>query len=342
LPLLQSVVYKELAMTRNTNEYSQAGSNTSSNASSNTGSNMSPHHSQIEDDEIDLRELFATIWTGKLLIIGITSLFAVLAVVYALMLSPVQAGDSASSLASKFGGLASLAGVSLPGGGGADKTAFAIEYIKSRAFLTTFINKHPDVLPELMAIDKWNAGNNSISYDTEIFDTETGEWVREVDFPQQPKPSVQEAHIIFQEQLSIAQDEDSGFVTLVIEHQSPYVAEKWVSWLIQDVNDALRDNDVAQAERSIEYLQSEINNTSLSEMRSSLFDLVQSQTQTIMLANASPEYIFKTLDPAVVPELEAKPKRALIVVLGTLLGGILGVLIVLVRHFMNKEEGATV
>jgi uncharacterized protein involved in exopolysaccharide biosynthesis len=336
------VVYKELAMTRNTNEHSQAGFN--------TGSNTSPHHSQIEDDEIDLRELFATIWAGKLLIIGITSLFAVLAVVYALMqpniyrsealLSPVQAGDSASSLASKFGSLASLAGVSLPGGGGADKTAFAIEYIKSRAFLTTFINKHPDVLPELMAIDKWNAGNNTMSYDTEIFDAETGEWVREVDFPKQPKPSVQEAHIVFKQQLSIAQDKESGFVTLAIEHQSPYVAEKWVSWLIQDVNDALRDNDVAQAERSIEYLQSEINNTSLSEMRSSLFDLVQSQTQTIMLANASPEYIFKTLDPAVVPELKAKPKRALIAVLGTMLGGMLGVLIVLVRHFINKEEGA--
>ena len=336
-------------MTRNTNEHSQAGSNASSNARSNTGSNMSPHHSQIEDDEIDLRELFATIWAGKLLIIRITSLFAVLAVVYALMqpniyrsealLSPVQAGDSASSLASKFGGLASLAGVSLPGGGGADKTAFAIEYIKSRAFLTTFINKHPDVLPELMAIDKWNAGNNTISYIAELYNAETGEWVREVNFPKQPKPSVQQAHGKFKQQLSIAQDKDSGFVTLAIEHQSPYVAKKWVSWLIRDVNDVLRSKDIAQAERSIEYLQSEINNTSISEMRSSLFNLVKSQTHTIMLANASPEYIFKTVDPAVVPELKAKPKRALIAVLGTLLGGMLGVLIVLVRHFMNKDEG---
>ena len=88
------------------------------------------------DDEIDLRELFTTIWAGKVLIIGVTSVFAVLAVVYALMqpniyrsealLAPVQAGDSASSLASKFGGLASLAGVNL-GGGGMDKTSLAIE-----------------------------------------------------------------------------------------------------------------------------------------------------------------------------------------------------------------------
>ena len=327
-------------MSNNNNEYSAPSVNTNPNAK------------HIDDDEIDLRELFSAIWDGKALIIAVTSVFAVLAVVYALLqpniyrsealLAPVQAGDSASSLASKFGGLASLAGVSLPGGGSADKTAFAIEYIKSRAFLTTFINKHPDVLPELMAVDKWNAGNNTISYDDEIFDAEAGKWVREVDFPKQPKPSVQEAHIKFKEQLSIAQDKESGFVTLAIEHHSPYVAEKWVTWLVQDVNDALRDNDIAQAERSIAYLQSEINNTSLSEMRSSLFDLVQSQTQTIMLANASPEYIFKTVDPAVVPELKAKPKRALIVVLGTMLGGMLAVLIVLIRHFSQKsdDEGA--
>jgi len=326
-------------MSNNNNEYSAPSVNTN------------PNTRHMDDDEIDLRELFSAIWDGKRLIITVTSVFAVLAVVYALLqpniyrsealLAPVQAGDSASSLASKFGGLASLAGVSLPGGG-SDKTAFAIEYIKSRAFLKTFMQKHPDVLPELMAVEKWNAGNNTLSFDPEVYDAESGKWLREVVTPKQAKPSVQEAHKIFNQQLSVAQDKETSFVTLAIEHHSPYVAEKWVTWLVQDVNDALRDNDIAQAERSIAYLQSEIDNTSLSEMRSSLFDLVQSQTQTIMLANASPEYIFKTVDPAVVPELKAKPKRALIVVLGTMLGGILAVLIVLIRHFSQKsdDEGA--
>ena len=124
-------------MSNNNNEYSATNVNTNAK--------------HIDDDEIDLRELFSAIWDGKALIIAVTSVFAVLAVVYALLqpniyrsealLAPVQDGDSASSLASKFGGLASLAGVSLPGGG-SDKTAFAIEYIKSRAFLKTFMQKH--------------------------------------------------------------------------------------------------------------------------------------------------------------------------------------------------------
>jgi uncharacterized protein involved in exopolysaccharide biosynthesis len=227
--------------------------------------------------------------------------------------------------------------VSLPAGS-IDKTSLAIEYIQSRVFLKTFIHNHPDVLPALMAVEKWNAGDNTLQFDNEMYEVATGEWIREVDFPKQPQPSVQEAHLVFKQILSIAQDKESSFVTLAIEHQSPYVAAQWVSWLVEDMNNALRDNDIAQAERSIAYLQSEINNTSLSEMRSSLFELIQSQTQTIMLANASPEYIFKTVDPAVVPELKAKPKRALIVVLGTMLGGMLAVLIVLIRHFVNKDE----
>ena len=59
-----------------------------------------------------------------------------------------------------------------------------------------------------------------------------------------------------------------------------------------------------------------------------------------MLANSRPEYLFKTIDPAIVPEEESSPKRALICVLGTLLGGMLSVLWVLIRHYVFKPEGA--
>jgi uncharacterized protein involved in exopolysaccharide biosynthesis len=57
-----------------------------------------------------------------------------------------------------------------------------------------------------------------------------------------------------------------------------------------------------------------------------------------MLAKVSNEYLLKTLDPAVAPEKKNKPKRALIAVLGTMLGGFLGVVIVLVRSSVRKGE----
>ncbi|MFQ3248846.1 MAG: hypothetical protein ACI9O6_000650 [Glaciecola sp.] len=306
--------------------------------------------SKSQSEEIDLKELLSVIWAGKALIIWVSGLFAALAVLYALLqpniyrsealLAPVQAADSASALASKFGGLASLAGVNIPIGS-VDKTSLAIEYVKSRVFFKTFMQNHPSVLPELMAVDKWNAKDNTLKFDDELYNLETDEWVREVDFPKKPKPSAQEAHLVFREILSISQDKESSFVTFAVEHQSPYVAAQWVGWLVEDLNNALRENDIAQSKRSIAYVQSELENTSISEMRSSLFELIQSQTQTIMLANASPEYIFKTVDPGVVPELKAKPQRALIVVLGVMLGGMLSVLIVLVRNYRKNEDAAS-
>ena len=48
--------------------------------------------------------------------------------------------------------------------------------------------------------------------------------------------------------------------------------------------------------------------------------------------------MLKTIDPANAPDEKAKPKRALIVILGAMLGGILSVLIVLVRYFANNAN----
>jgi LPS O-antigen subunit length determinant protein (WzzB/FepE family) len=56
-----------------------------------------------------------------------------------------------------------------------------------------------------------------------------------------------------------------------------------------------------------------------------------------MLAKVRQEYAFKTIDPAVVPEEKSEPNRALICVLGTLLGGMLAVLWVLVAHYVIKR-----
>ena len=57
-----------------------------------------------------------------------------------------------------------------------------------------------------------------------------------------------------------------------------------------------------------------------------------------MLAEVKDEFAFKTIDPAVVPEEKTGPKRALICVLATLLGGMLGVALVLLRFAFRENE----
>ncbi|QUN06885.1 LPS O-antigen length regulator [Shewanella yunxiaonensis] len=298
-------------------------------------------------DEIDLRELFSVIWAGKILIIAITLVFAIGAVALALwmpniykseaLLAPAEEaqGGGLSALANQFGGLASLAGINLGKNGGADKTELAIEVMQSRKFTSDFIEKH-HILPELMAVDKWSLSDNKISYDSELYDATTKEWVRKVKPPLQAKPSMQEAYKAFTKIFSVTSDKQSGLVTVSIEHKSPYIAKQWVDWLVTDINQVMKQRDVTEAKRSTEYLEKQIEQTNVADIRTVLYKLVEEQAKTIMFAEVRDEYIFKTVDPALVPEEKFKPKRALICVLGTLLGGMLAVFLVLVRYFVKK------
>lgn len=304
----------------------------------------------MRDDEIDLRELFSVIWQGKWLIAGVTLVFAVASVVIALMLpniykseallapaSEEQGAGGLAGLASQFGGLASMAGINLSGNNVTDKTQLAIEVLKSRQFLGEFIEKH-QILPELMAVDKWSMADNTLSFDPDIYVQESKTWVRKVNLPFQSKPSLQEAYKEFLRIFSVNKDKESGMVTISIEHQSPFVAKQWIDWLIADINRAMKDRDVVDATRSTEFLNKQIALTNVADIRTILYKLVEEQAKTIMFAEVRDEYVFKTIDPAFIPEEKAKPKRALICVLGTMLGAMLAIMVVLIRHFVRKES----
>ncbi|MDB4456383.1 LPS O-antigen length regulator, partial [bacterium] len=103
-----------------------------------------------------------------------------------------------------------------------------------------------------------------------------------------------------------------------------------------DLNNYMRDKDLNNAERTINYLTKQLNSTSIADMKTIFYQLIEEQTKTIMLANVRKDYVLEVIDPAVAPEKEAKPKRAMICVLVTLLGGMLSVIFVLIRHFNKK------
>jgi uncharacterized protein involved in exopolysaccharide biosynthesis len=309
-----------------------------------------PQTNQMESsDEIDLRELFSVIWQGKYLIIAITAIFAIGSVIFAIkqpniykseaLLAPAdaeQGGGGLAALAGQFGGLASMAGINLGGGGGVDKTLMAIEVMKSRQFTSDFIQKH-NVLPDLMAEPKWNLADNTLAYNNELYNRAENKWLREVNAPFKPEPSMQEAYKEFSKIIGINVAQDTGMVTISVEHVSPRIAQHWVIWLVEDINKVMKERDVLEAMRSTEFLNKQIALTNVADIRTMLYKLIEEQAKTIMFAEVRDEYVFKTIDPALVQEEKAKPKRALICALGTLLGGMLGVMIVLIRFFVKKE-----
>ncbi|HEY0924860.1 Wzz/FepE/Etk N-terminal domain-containing protein [Rheinheimera pacifica] len=299
---------------------------------------------QHADDEIDLRELFVAIWQGKWIIIATTFVFAVAGVFYALqhpdiykseaLLSPVSEA-SGLKIPGQLGGLAALAGVNLGGAGGGDKTGMAIEILKSREFLGRFIEQNDLYIP-IMAAEGWSRADNSLVIDTEIYDTNTKQWVRKVKAPFQPKPSNLETFEEFRKLFSVSTDKTTGMVKLSIEHYSPFLAKQWADTLVKAINEEMRQRELTEAERSIAYLNNQIAQTNLADVRTMLFSLIEEQTKTVMLANVRDEYVFKTIDPAVVAEKKAKPSRSLILILSSMFGIILSIFTVLTINLLRK------
>lgn len=308
---------------------------------------MGGQFSSTGDDEIDLRELWNVIWQGKWIIIATTFVFAVFSVFYALslpniykseaLLAPADenAGGGLAGLAGQFGGLASLAGVNL--GGGGDKTTLAIEVLKSREFVSKFIKKHELLIP-LMASEGWDRSRDELKIDPDIYDVKNGKWIRTPKPPRTAEPSMQEAHKVFSKNFSVTQDKISNFVSMGFEFYSPTLTKQWVDLLIQDINLEIKSRDVAEARRSIEYLTGQLGKTSVADMKTIFYELIEEQSKTIMFAEVRDEYVFKTIDEAVVPELKSKPKKALICTLAVILGGMLSVVAVFVRHFLQVKK----
>ena len=301
------------------------------------------------DDEIDLRELFHVLWSGKWLIGGITFAGTVIAVIVALMLPNIYRAEALlapnqdegagglSALAAQYGGLASLAGINL-GSGSSDKTALGLEILKSRKFISNFIQLH-DILVPMMAAKGWDLETGELKIDSDIYDVSAKKWVRKARPPRKTIPSLQEAYEEFSEEiLSITQDKQTGFVTIVVQHYSPAVAKQWVDWLVQDINATVMRQDVDEAEQAIEYLNKQIAATSLADLQNVFFRMIEEQTKTVMLAEVSNEYLLRTLDPAVAPEKKAKPLRALIVLISAIFSGVLATLLVFVMALREDSR----
>ena len=298
---------------------------------------------QPYDDEIDLRELFSVLWAGKILIVAITAVFALVSVGYALSLanqykasavvSPAQSGGSSlGAMAGQLGGLASLAGINI-GSGGSNETQEALEVMQSWGFMEEFIQTHDLQVPIYAAIG-WDKGSNSLKLNSDLYDATLKRWLIEDDESGENRaPSSWELYEEFRERVAVSQDKKSGLINISVEYYSPQIAKQWVDLFIITINDYMRARKLEQVNRNIEYLTAQIDKTAIADMREVFYQLVEEQTKSKMLAEASPEYAFVTVSRAMVPEEKSQPKRALVCILGTLLGGMLSVLWVLFRHY---------
>ena len=300
------------------------------------------------DDEIDLRELFGVLWAGSRKIIAITAVFAFVSFIYALsvsnqykatvLLAPAQSDSSdLSGALGRLGGLASWAGVDI-GSGDSSEAQMAQEIMKSWSFIDVFIAEN-NISVEVYAAEGWSRGSNELQIDDDIYDAETKTWLVENDNTGEVgPPSSWVLFEAFSERLVVSENKKSGLVSVSIEYYSPQIAKQWLDMYVAAINAHMQQRQMEKVTNNINYLQAQIEKTSIAEMREVFYTIIAEQTKNKMLSEASPEYAFVAVSPSMVPEEKSQPERAFICIIGTLLGGILSVLLVLVMHYARKSD----
>lgn len=296
-----------------------------------------------EFGEIDLYELLIVVWKNKWIILSVAAIFAVGSVFYAksipdqykssAILAPTSTsnGSSLSKLASQFGGLATLAGVHI-GSSGGEKTAIAIELIKTWDFLEGFIRDN-ELEVEVFAVSDWDKQSNRLIINDALYDVNTQNWVPRKDHD--GRPSSWALFSALERRISVSKNDENGLVTISVEHYSPYVAKKWVDLLVVAINKHLQLQDRKEALNNIAYLKEQVKQTSIAEMQNIFYQLIEEQAKTLMLAEISEEYVFKTISPAKVAEKRSKPGRKFIVIFSMICGGGVAVLFVILREFLG-------
>jgi|TARA_B110000114_G_scaffold7624_1_gene7737 uncharacterized protein involved in exopolysaccharide biosynthesis len=300
------------------------------------------------DDEINLRELFTVLWVGKIKIIAITAMFAIMSVFYALSVpnqykasvslvpAQQQSGGISGALA-QLGGIASLAGVSL-GSGDSSESQIAQRIMQSWSFIDDFI-KSNNLEIDIFAAEGWDRASGKLNIDEDLYNSGTTQWlVKNEETNKVGMPSSWRLFETFTEILSVSEDKKTGLVSMSIEYYSPQIAKQWLDMYISAINKHMQERQMAKVTRNIEYLEAQIAKTTIAEMQEVFYTIIEEQLKSKMLAEANPDYAFVVVSPSMVPEQKSQPKRALICILGTLLGGMLSILMVLTMHYAKKSN----
>lgn len=276
-------------------------------------SGMSIH----ENDEVDVIAFLRVLWEFKHLVVASAVIFGVASVVYALAAQPVFRADvvatkvtdsnmsGVASFASQFGSLGRLAGLNLDQSGPGQE---AQEVLESRYLTQEFIRRN-DLVGQIFP--------------------KTGE-----------SKTLWQAVQRFRENiLTIREDETEGTSVITIEWTDPEIAALWANEYVALANELLRTRALQEAENNLEYLRKQAEKTTVVELERVIYNLIQNQIQSLMLANARKEYAFTVVDPAVAPEERTSPRRKLIVISGGALGVFFGVFLAFGINIFRRVTG---
>ena len=302
----------------------------------------------LTDNEIDLFEIFAYLWLKKITIAIFTISITVISVAssYFLpnfykssaLLEVASVSSQMSSVSSPMSGLASMAGISMPGSASGDSTSFIVETLQSRDFIKNLIT-YDEVLPSLMAAKSFDTASKKINFDSNLYDAKKDVWIREVGYPYSKTPSILEVHKEFNEKvLGVSVDKKTGYITISIEHISPVFAQSLIFIIIDELNKVSRNKDLKESEEAINFLKNEALKSSLSPLNNSMSRLIESKLETQMMAQIHEDYLLRFIDKPYLPEKKSWPRRTSILIISFFVSFLSILFYFTINFLINKKD----
>jgi uncharacterized protein involved in exopolysaccharide biosynthesis len=279
---------------------------------------------------VHIHQIIAPYWRRKWLIfaIALCSIAAFTAVAFWMtpiyrataILIPADSnrsgGGGLSAALGSVGGLASLAGIALPGTDYGVEETLAV--LKSRQFTEPFLVDEK-IAPQVFA---------------GLWDKDSGKWKVE----ESKQPSLAKTYLRFEKMLTVTRTIKTGLITIQIDWKDSAKATHWVNELIRRLNVEMRSRAIARADASVGYLQKEWGSTQDVSTREAIGRLIETQVKQRMLANVTEDYALRVIDRAMLadPSDTIRPNKPLLVLVGMIFGVLMGILVAFVLEVRSK------
>jgi len=299
------------------------------------------HTEYIEEDEIDLRELWQTINKGKKMIALVVFVVVSFAFVYALKIPNVYTSKSVLIPASEgsgpslggLGGLAAMAGISIGGGGSMTPDVAFNSLLNNYAFMKEFVVKNNI----LEYYSDENVDENYVFalgfrglYELFKFEKEYDDKDEEI-FKLVEK---------VQKNFSISSDKKTALITVSYSDNDRAYPPVIINTFLKDASKYLVENNLRIINDKLVYFEKEMRVSEGFELHSSISGIISKILEEKVMMQSKTYYqcdVLTTASESYIKD-KTKPKRGLIIVVSFITSIILGIFLVFFLEFIRADE----
>jgi hypothetical protein len=302
----------------------------------------------LDNDEINLRDLFLTLWHRKIYILLFSTLCVVLASVHLqnterkylveFKLKPVGVNQQDATIPG-LGGFASMAGIQLPSSSSDDFIIFK-ELITS-AEVSEIIFENKKIIKDIFR-SEWNETLNDYSRPPKNKTQSLIKYLKNlltgnINLNYMP-PNPRRLATFIEKNIEINEDKQTGFLRIRSETSKPELILSLMTQATEAGDKIMRQRYVSFSAEPLAFYKEKLRTARSREHREALAELIIKEEQKLMFASQGKYF---TAEPYIQPKISlhpTTPKPKLLLLLSLVFGLFISSAVILIQHIKLKEN----